>query len=160
MSAWQRHYYIWRSANAAPNHESLLVWEHLAKAGFANTFVDPEAASIQQRVIPNGFGGFFTGVYHGTGGLYLYTHQGYVAVGDMKVRHIKQIDIQYDDGFPGSGNVVEQSYGRSGTGYNPASPGTWNATVGGAKMEDRFANRCYRLYRLTLRRRPRPPAGQ
>lgn len=130
---------------AGAGNEGQLVWEHLGKAGFMSSVVDPAAAALEQRVLPNGWGGYFTDVHHSTGGLYLYTHQAYAPVGTMKVKHIKQIDIQYDDGFPGSGNVVEHYYGRTGSGYNPADPGTWNATVGGAQMEDNLAYTWYRL---------------
>ena len=105
---------------------------------------DDTAAVGSAKQLPHGYGGYFTGVYHSTGGLWLYAHQGYGTVtGTMVMRDVAMIDTNYDDGKPGSGSVVEHSYGRTGGGYNAATPGTYNNWADGAQMDQAIANTWY-----------------
>ena len=120
------------------NCEGQLVWEHLDKGGFMKTGVDAVATG-GAAALAHGYGGYFTSV-HNNNGIWLYMHQGYLPIGSMVLRDIAMIDTNYDDGKPGAGSVVEHSYGRTGSGWNPAAPGAYNNLADGAQMNEAISN--------------------
>jgi prepilin-type N-terminal cleavage/methylation domain-containing protein len=118
-------------ADNGTNKESILVWEHLGRAGFINGNYKYNATESDATTPMNPFGAFIQLIHDDAYGGASAQVRPNLKTGDrVPVEILAEVDRKVDDGLPEAGSFRSSAYGTPDGNCTDAAAKTWKGTSG------------------------------